>query len=176
MFEELVDELRNANPLYLEQNQVLIWSRKAAMAACNAAGLTVETMARGSVGEVEEMKEAAVAWLEANKPKQNLWEERKKREGAASKDGGGEGATDGAGGDTSTGLAAADVDGDEDGGHGGQEGGSGDEGRSREAGAGGGRGSRWRRRAGRRRTYRQSQEKTPRGRERQFPFAGASRI
>ena len=69
-FEDLLEEIRSANPLFLGEGKgVAIWSRKQAMMACEAVHLVDEWLELGNVEQLYAAKERAVAWLEANKPK-----------------------------------------------------------------------------------------------------------
>jgi hypothetical protein len=65
----MLDEIRMANPLSVGEREVVCWSKKLALRACEAVHLTAEKVAESCLEEVEAAKAEAVAWLEEHKPK-----------------------------------------------------------------------------------------------------------
>jgi hypothetical protein len=70
-FDEMLEELRVSNPHAPAGNesQVVVWSRKAAAAAVEAVGLTFGRWKELEPPRREVFQQAALFWLEANKPK-----------------------------------------------------------------------------------------------------------
>ena len=68
-FEEWLDGIRQANPYQPEEGKVVIWARKLANKALEAVGVTYERWSRSTKEQRQAFSNAAVAWLEANKPK-----------------------------------------------------------------------------------------------------------
>ena len=102
-------------PLTLEDGKVLVWSKKAVLAGCAAVGLTVGALQQRDDVEVEAAISDVLDWLTANKPKSAgvLLPVRGESERASEAEKPGCQAGTGM---TSPGLAAAEVEGDADGG------------------------------------------------------------
>jgi hypothetical protein len=139
MFEDVLEDLRQAHPLILEGGGLVVWSRKAAVTACKAVGLTAEVVQEGTEDEVGQLAAAAFNWLEANKPKHRA-RVRERSASGSRRQGGAEGAIEdtgrGTGDHNDSALVDAEVEGEEDGGVGSN--GDGESGQGDDAANGGG--------------------------------------
>jgi hypothetical protein len=67
-FDEFVEEVRKAEPLWLDEDKKVCWTRKSALIACEAVGLTAEILERSNDEQVAAAVNAVLDWLVANKP------------------------------------------------------------------------------------------------------------
>jgi hypothetical protein len=96
-FDEWVEAIRHHDPYEVAPGQVVFWSRSSAVKALSAVEVTAERWQASSEEEQQELYQAAVAWLESNKPKSSFAQGRYRVTGAVP---------------GSPGLSTADVSGD----------------------------------------------------------------
>jgi hypothetical protein len=96
-FDDWVEAIRHHDPYEVAPGQVVFWSRSSAVKALSAVEVTAERWQASSEEEQQELYQAAVAWLESNKPKSSFAQGRYRVTGAVP---------------GSPGLSRADVSGD----------------------------------------------------------------